>query len=234
MSGLVLTYSWVLFALIMTTTLILIIYKSTSEDKPYNSEKPDNRDDTLLYRGYPLENKNYEIEVVEDKKFIPINICILTVSDSRKKDDDISGNLLFTKAKEAGHNIINYEISKDDKESIRNKITEWSENKEIDAIITTGGTGLTGRDVTPDAIEDLFEKKIDGFSTIFHLISFQKIKTSTIQSRTTAGIINNTYIFCLPGSPGAVKDAWDEILINQLDIRYKPCNLIEIMDRLEE
>ena len=234
MSGLVLTYSWVLFALIKATTLILIIYKSTSENKPNKLEKTDNTDDKLFYRGYPLENKNDEIDVVEDKKFIPINICILTVSDSRKKDDDISGNLLFTKAKEAGHNIINYEISKDDKESIRNKITEWSENKEIDAIITTGGTGLTGRDVTPDAIEDLFEKKIDGFSTIFHLISFQKIKTSTIQSRASAGIINNTYIFCLPGSPGAVKDAWDEILINQLDINYKPCNLIEIMDRLEE
>ena len=121
MSGLVLTYSWVLFALIMATTLILIIYKSTSENKPNKLEKTDNTDDKLFYRGYPLENKNDEIDVVEDKKFIPINICILTVSDSRKKDDDISGNLLFTKAKEAGHNIINYEISKDDKESILKK-----------------------------------------------------------------------------------------------------------------
>ena len=211
MSDLVLSYSWVLFAAIMATTLILIIIKTTNEE----------------------ENKISK-QLEKAPEFFPINISVLIVSDSRTKDTDISGNLLINKIKESGHNLNNYEILKDNKELIETKILEWSNNKNTSVIITSGGTGLTGRDVTPEALENLFDKKIDGFSTIFHMISFQKIKTSTIQSRATAGIINNTYIFCLPGSPGAVKDAWDEILINQLDIRYKPCNLIEILDRLEE
>ena len=211
MSDLVLSYSWVLFAAIMATTLILIIIKTTIEE----------------------ENKISK-QLEKAPEFFPINISVLIVSDSRTKDTDISGNLLINKIKESGHNLNNYEILKDNKELIETKILEWSNNKNTSVIITSGGTGLTGRDVTPEALENLFDKKIDGFSTIFHMISFQKIKTSTIQSRATAGIINNTYIFCLPGSPGAVKDAWDEILINQLDINYKPCNLIEIMDRLEE
>ena len=211
MSDLVLSYSWVLFAAIMAVTLILIIIKTTNEE----------------------ENKISK-QLEKAPEFFPINISVLIVSDSRTKDTDISGNLLINKIKESGHNLNNYEILKDNKELIETKILEWSNNKNTSVIITSGGTGLTGRDVTPEALENLFDKKIDGFSTIFHMISFQKIKTSTIQSRATAGIINNTYIFCLPGSPGAVKDAWDEILINQLDINYKPCNLIEIMDRLEE
>ena len=211
MSDLVLSYSWVLFAAIMAVTLILIIIKTTNEE----------------------ENKISK-QLEKAPEFFPINISVLIVSDSRTKDTDISGNLLINKIKESGHNLNNYEILKDNKELIETKILEWSNNKNTSVIITSGGTGLTGRDDTPEALENLFDKKIDGFSTIFHMISFQKIKTSTIQSRATAGIINNTYIFCLPGSPGAVKDAWDEILINQLDINYKPCNLIEIMDRLEE
>jgi len=211
MSHLVLSYSWVLFAASMATTLILIIIKTTNQEK-------------------------WEInkELEKTLEFFPINISVLIVSDSRTKDTDVSGNLLINKIKKSGHNLINYEILKDNKELIESKILEWSKNKNINAIITSGGTGLTGRDVTPEALERLFDKKIDGFSSIFHMISFQKIKTSTIQSRATAGIIKNTYIFCLPGSPGAVKDAWDEILIYQLDIRHKPCNLIEIIERLEE
>ena len=211
MSHLVLSYSWVLFAASMATTLILIIIKTTNQEK-------------------------WEInkELEKTLEFFPINISVLIVSDSRTKDTDVSGNLLINKIKKSGHNLINYEILKDSKELIESKILEWSKNKNINAIITSGGTGLTGRDVTPEAVERLFDKKIDGFSSIFHMISFQKIKTSTIQSRATAGIIKNTYIFCLPGSPGAVKDAWDEILIHQLDIRHKPCNLIEIIERLEE
>jgi len=211
MSHLVLSYSWVLFAASMATTLILIIIKTTNQEK-------------------------WEInkELEKTLEFFPINISVLIVSDSRTKDTDVSGNLLINKIKKSGHNLINYEILKDNKELIESKILEWSKNKNINAIITSGGTGLTGRDVTPEALERLFDKKIDGFSSIFHMISFQKIKTSTIQSRATAGIIKNTYIFCLPGSPGAVKDAWDEILIHQLDIRHKPCNLIEIIERLEE
>ncbi len=211
MSHLVLSYSWVLFAASMATTLILIIIKTTNQEK-------------------------WEInkELEKTLEFFPINISVLIVSDSRTKDTDVSGNLLINKIKKSGHNLIDYEILKDNKELIESKILEWSKNKNINAIITSGGTGLTGRDVTPEALERLFDKKIDGFSSIFHMISFQKIKTSTIQSRATAGIIKNTYIFCLPGSPGAVKDAWDEILIHQLDIRHKPCNLIEIIERLEE
>ena len=211
MSDLVLSYSWVLFAAIMATTLILIIIKTTNEE----------------------ENKISK-QLEKAPEFFPINISVLIVSDSRTKDNDISGNLLINKIKESGHNLNNYEILKDNKELIETKILEWSNNKNTNVIITSGGTGLTGKDVTPEALENLFDKKIDGFSTIFHMISFQNIKTSTIQSRATAGIINNTYVFCLPGSPGAVKDAWDEILINQLDVRHKPCNLIEIIDRLEE
>ena len=211
MSDLVLSYSWVLFAAIMATTLILIIIKTTNE-----------------------EEKKINDQLEKTPEFSPVNISVLIVSDSRTKDTDTSGNLLINKIKESGHNINDYEILKDNKELIESKILEWSNNKNTNVIITSGGTGLTGRDITPEALENLFDKKIDGFSTIFHMISFQNIKTSTIQSRATAGIINSTYIFCLPGSPGAVKDAWDEILINQLDVRHKPCNLIEIIDRLEE
>ena len=183
MSDLVLSYSWVLFAAIMATTLILIIIKTTNE-----------------------EEKKIKEKLEESLEFFPVNISVLIVSDSRTKDTDISGNLLINKIKESGHNLNNYEILKDNKELIESKILEWSKNKNTNVIITSGGTGLTGRDVTPEALENLFDKKIDGFSTIFHLISFQKIKTSTIQSRATAGIIDNTYVFCLPGSPGAVKD----------------------------
>ena len=211
MSDLVLSYSWVLFATIMATTLILIIIKTTNE-----------------------EEKKINEQLEKILEFFPVNISVLIVSDSRTKDTDISGNLLINRINESGHNLSDYEILKDNKELIESKILEWAKNKNTNVIITSGGTGLTGRDITPEALENLFDKKIDGFSTIFHMISFQNIKTSTIQSRATAGIINSTYIFCLPGSPGAVKDAWDEILINQLDVRHKPCNLIEIIDRLEE
>ena len=167
-------------------------------------------------------------------KFLPVNIAILTISDSRNEDTDISGKTLIDKVNNAGHNVINYSIVEDSIEKIRKTVLDWTKNSSVDVIISSGGTGLTGRDVTFEAIDELLEKKIDGFSAIFHMISFQKIKTSTIQSRAFAGIINGTYVFCLPGSPSAVKDAWDEILVYQLDISHKPCNLIEIKDRLKE
>ena len=167
-------------------------------------------------------------------KFLPVNIAILTISDSRNEDTDISGKTLIDKVNNAGHNVINYSIVEDSIEKIRKTVLDWTKNSSVDVIISSGGTGLTGRDVTFEAIDELLEKKIDGFSAIFHMISFQKIKTSTIQSRGFAGIINGTYVFCLPGSPSAVKDAWDEILVYQLDISHKPCNLIEIKDRLKE
>ena len=213
MSELVLTYSWVLFAFILTTTTTLIINKSLSADKKEMSD----------------QNK-----IDQDNDFIPISISVLTISDTRNEENDTSGKTLINKIKNSGHKISNYFIVNDNIENIRKKILELTSDSNVDVVITSGGTGLTGKDITFEAIEELLEKKIDGFSTIFHMISFEKIKTSTIQSRAFAGIINGTYVFCLPGSPSAVKDAWDEILVYQLDIRHKPCNLIEIKDRLKE
>jgi molybdenum cofactor biosynthesis protein B len=167
-------------------------------------------------------------------EFIKLNICILTISSSRTSANDKSGDVLEKKISEFGHLIYKRQIVKDDKNEIQKKIIDWGNNKKIDVIITTGGTGLTGSDVTPEALGDIFEKTIDGFSIIFHQISYKKIKTSTIQSRATAGIYNNKFIFALPGSPGAVADGWDEILKFQLDSRHKPCNFVDIMPRLTE
>ena len=163
-----------------------------------------------------------------------VNIALLTVTDTRTLDTDKSGNILERKIKEANHNLIDRKICKDSKKVIKKIIKEWLKKKKIDVIITTGGTGLTGRDSTPEAVMDLSEKIIDGFGELFRQISFGKIGTSTIQSRAIAGVINHTYVFSLPGSPGACKDGWDDILQYQLDIRHKPCNFIEIMPRLKE
>lgn len=170
----------------------------------------------------------------ETIQFVPLNIAVLTVSDTRTMADDKSGNVLTERLTKAGHALADRQIVSDDIKAIQAQVTAWSTNKNIDVIITTGGTGFTGRDVTPDALEPLFEKKMDGFSEVFHRISYDKIGTSTIQSRATGGTLNATYIFCLPGSPGACKDAWDGILNFQLDYRHKPCNFVEIMPRLDE
>ena len=167
-------------------------------------------------------------------KFIKLNICILTISSSRSLTDDKSGNVLEKKISEFGHSIYERKIVKDNKSEIQKVVINWCNDSNIDAIITTGGTGLTGSDVTPEALEEIFEKTIDGFSIIFHKISYKKIKTSTIQSRATAGIYNNKFIFALPGSPNAVADGWDEILKFQLDSRHQPCNFVDIMPRLTE
>ncbi len=167
-------------------------------------------------------------------KFVSINIGLITVSDTRTLENDKSGNLLNDRINNFGHKIELRKIIKDDVEIIKNTITDLSFNKNIDAIITTGGTGLTGRDSTPEAVIDLSEKIIDGFGELFRQISFDKIGTSTIQSRAIAGLVNHTYIFSLPGSPNACKDGWDQILQYQLDIRHKPCNFVEIMPRLKE
>ena len=166
--------------------------------------------------------------------FIPINISILTLSDTRTKLDDKSGDILEKRVIKAGHTVKNRELIKDDKETIINLLKSWTLKEDIDVVITTGGTGLTGRDVTPEAVESLYDKTIDGFGEMFRWISFKKIGTSALQSRSTAGVINGKYIFCLPGSPSACKDAWDEILVYQLDFRHKPCNFVEIMPRLKE
>ena len=167
-------------------------------------------------------------------KFIPINIGLITISDSRKEESDKSGNLLKTRIEKFGHKVFKKIIIPDDIYLIKKNLTELSQNSSIDAIITTGGTGLTGRDSTPEAILELSNKVIDGFGELFRQLSYKKIGTSTIQSRALAALINHTYVFSLPGSPGACKDGWDDILQYQLDIRHKPCNFIEIMPRLNE
>jgi molybdenum cofactor biosynthesis protein B len=169
-----------------------------------------------------------------NRSFIPVGIAVLTVSDTRTTADDRSGDTLAARIEEAGHLLIARDIVKDDREAIAERVLEWSKRDEIDVVITTGGTGFTGRDVTPEALEPIFEKKMDGFSEVFHRISYDKIGTSTIQSRATGGVLNATFIFALPGSPGACKDAWDGILKAQLDYRHMPCNFVEIMPRLDE
>jgi molybdopterin adenylyltransferase len=168
------------------------------------------------------------------RPFVPLNIAVLTISDSRSLADDKSGATLQDRLTAAGHRLAARAIVTDDVELIRAKVKEWIADPGVDAVITTGGTGFTGRDVTPEAIEPLFEKRMDGFSIAFHMLSHAKIGTSTVQSRATAGVAGATFIFCLPGSPGACRDGWDGILAAQLDYRTRPCNFVEIMPRLDE
>jgi molybdenum cofactor biosynthesis protein B len=170
----------------------------------------------------------------ESRPFIPLGIAVLTVSDTRGIAEDKSGQTLADRIAEAGHKLVDRAIVTDDAELIREKVLGWSREDRIDVVITTGGTGFTGRDVTPDALELIFEKRMDGFSAVFHRISYDKIGVSTIQSRTTGGVVNQTFVFVLPGSPGACKDAWDGIIRDQLDYRHMPCNFVEIMPRLDE
>ena len=167
-------------------------------------------------------------------QFVPLRIAVLTVSDTRDMKHDKSGQTLVERIEQAGHWLAARAIVKDDVRKIRAQVKKWIANKKIDVVITTGGTGFTGRDVTPEALEPLFEKRMDGFATMFLMVSHAKIGTSAIQTRATAGVAGATYIFCLPGSPGACRDAWDEILVHQLDYRYRPCNFVEIMPRLDE
>jgi molybdenum cofactor biosynthesis protein B len=170
----------------------------------------------------------------ESRPFIPVRIAVLTVSDSRALENDTSGDTLAARIREAGHVLAARKIVRDEPEEIRATVKEWIADPGIDVVITTGGTGFTGRDVTPEALEPIFEKRMDGFSEVFHRISYDKIGTSTIQSRATGGVAGATYIFVLPGSPGACRDAWDGILKAQLDYRHRPCNFVEIMPRLDE
>ena len=173
-------------------------------------------------------------KIDQTRPFIPVGIAVLTVSDTRSLDEDKSGKTLADRIKAAGHRLKDRAIVTDDVPAIQNQVNDWINDDSIDVVITTGGTGFTGRDVTPDVLEPLFEKRMDGFSEVFHRISYDKIGTSTIQSRATGGVARATFIFCLPGSPGACKDGWDGILQNQLDYRHMPCNFVEIMPRLDE
>ena len=168
------------------------------------------------------------------RDFTPVRIAVLTVSDTRTLETDTSGDILAQRVQDAGHMLAERRIVKDVPALIRASVQTWIDDANIDVVISTGGTGLTGRDVTPEAITPLFEKTIDGFSVVFHQVSYQSVGLSTLQSRAVAGLANGTFIFCLPGSNGAVKDGWDKVISHQLDSRYRPCNLVELMPRLME
>jgi molybdenum cofactor biosynthesis protein B len=170
----------------------------------------------------------------ETKPFLPVRIAVLTVSDTRQTADDKSGDTLVARITDAGHTLAARTIIRDERAEIASQLRDWCANPDIDVIISTGGTGLTGRDVTVEAHRDVYEKEIEAFGTVFTIISMQKIGTSAVQSRATGGVANGTYLFALPGSPGACRDAWDEILQWQLDYRHRPCNFVEIMPRLDE
>ena len=175
------------------------------------------------------------MNLIDEKiTFLSVRIAVLTVSDTRGLADDKSGQVLVDRIEGAGHQVVDRQIIQDERDQIADQLRQWCENDEIDAIISTGGTGLTGRDVTVEAHRDVYEKEIDAFGTVFTIVSMQKIGTSAVQSRATAGVAKGTYLFALPGSPGACKDAWDEILSKQLDLHHKPCNFVEIMPRLDE
>lgn len=173
-------------------------------------------------------------EKKNEREFIPLNITVLTISDSRTEEDDMSGQRLADLLEQQGHNLYEKKIVPDDIYQIRAEISRWIADEEVQAVLTTGGTGVTGRDGTPEAVDVLFDKTIDGFGEMFRSISYQQIKTSTIQSRAIAGVANATYIFCMPGSPSACATAWDELIRMQLDYRTRPCNLVELMPRLKE
>jgi len=169
-----------------------------------------------------------------ERAFIPVNIAVLTVSDTRTEADDKSGALLASRVESGGHQLAERSICRDDKYAIREIVSRWIANPDVQVVLTTGGTGLTGRDGTPEAVMPLLDKVIDGFGEMFRVLSYENIGTSTLQSRTVAGVANGTYIFCLPGSSGACKDGWDLLIEKQLDYRTRPCNLVELMPRLLE
>ena len=170
----------------------------------------------------------------ESLDFIPVRIAVLTVSDTRSLGEDRSGDVLVGRIADAGHVLAGRKILRDERAGIAAQLRTWCDDPEIDVVISTGGTGLTGRDVTVEAHRDVYEKEIDAFGTVFTIVSMQKIGTSAVQSRATGGVRNGTYLFALPGSPGACRDAWDEILGRQLDFRHRPCNFVEILPRLDE
>ena len=170
----------------------------------------------------------------ETRPFLPVNIALLTVSDTRSEAEDRSGRTLAELATAAGHRIVARRIVRDEEDAITARLKVWIADPEVDVVIATGGTGVTGRDVTPEAFQSVYEKEIPGFGELFRWLSYEKIGTSTIQSRATAGVAGGTYLFALPGSPSACRDAWEGILLHQLDNRFRPCNFVELMPRLQE
>lgn len=172
--------------------------------------------------------------MMTEREFIPVRIAVLTVSDTRTLDDDRSGDVLVDRLKGAGHILVDRQIVQDERAEIAARLRDWIARDDVDVVISTGGTGLTGRDITVEAHRDVYEKEIDAFGTVFTIVSMEKIGTSAVQSRACAGVAGGTYLFALPGSPGACKDGWDGILKAQLDYRHKPCNFVEIMPRLDE
>lgn len=173
-------------------------------------------------------------KIDETKTFTPVRIAVLTISDTRDEESDTSGDVLAGRVTGAGHELAGRGIVRDDIKAIREQIRAWAASGSVDVIITTGGTGITGRDVTPEAVRPLLDKEIDGFSVIFHMVSYQSVGLSTLQSRALAGLIGGVFVFCLPGSNGAVKDGWDKVISAQLDSRHGPCNMVELMPRLLE
>jgi molybdenum cofactor biosynthesis protein B len=172
---------------------------------------------------------------IDEKQALkPVRIAVLTISDTRDEESDTSGHVLVERVKAAGHELVDKAICKDSIVEIREKIEGWVASGFVEAIVTTGGTGITGRDVTPEAVEPMFDKKLDGFSVVFHMVSYQSVGLSTLQSRATAGIVKGVFVFCLPGSNGAVRDGWDKVISPQLDSRHGPCNMVELMPRLLE
>jgi len=180
---------------------------------------------TLLAPGGKLD---------ESARLTPVRIAVLTISDTRDEESDTSGHILAERLAGAGHVLADKTIVPDEVEAIRRQVKAWTKSGDIDVILTTGGTGITGRDVTPEAIEPLLDKRIDGFSVVFHLVSYQTVGLSTLQSRALAGLVDGVFIFCMPGSNGAVRDGWDKVIAPQLDSRHKPCNMVELMPRLLE
>lgn len=168
------------------------------------------------------------------RPFVPVGIAVMTVSDTRTPEDDRSGSVLVERLQAAGHRLADRDVVKDDFDAIAARLRAWIADPDVDVVVATGGTGVTGRDVTPEAFQSVFEKEIAGFGEVFRMLSYDKIGTSTIQSRATAGVAGGTYLFAVPGSPGACRDAWDGILAAQLDYRHRPCNFVELMDRLLE
>lgn len=170
----------------------------------------------------------------ESRPFVPVGMAVMTVSDSRTPETDKSGDTLCDRLQAAGHTLVARTITPDDQDAIEQQLRAWIADEQVETILTTGGTGVTGRDVTPEAVEAVIEKHIPGFGELFRMLSYQTIGTSTVQSRATAGVANGTYLFALPGSPGACRDAWDDILVYQLDYRHRPCNFVELLPRLRE